>query len=342
MDRRSFLCETTSGIVAALWLPWLSERRRTYVGSACYESGAPLTGCATVDESAPDVALECVRGGIPAASTCGSTAEAVTRISTCLGARKLMVHFVGHGDTGLITTGEGAAGNDPDKHIGIDNEDLWRPYLSQLRDKVASLTLWGCHTGLGNAGADLLFAVAQVVNAPVAAPTGLITCDNGDLILEPGTKMQVATPIRRPAPLTIADPMLVSLDGVRTAGRGDSSIARPAGSDACITFALPGTDPSSQAGHVTLPAEVTADLLRLVRFDHPVELRMMPLAKVTGRLSIQAGAQGQGARNFTLLNDRLLSDDQNPRRFYPVSSSFGLALRRRLDACSHSAKGCTR
>ena len=61
------------------------------------------------------------------------------------------------------------------------------------------MSIWACHTGAGEAGSDLLFAMAKRLGKPVRAGTGYLYVNSArGLWWENGTQMQIATPTNRP------------------------------------------------------------------------------------------------------------------------------------------------
>jgi hypothetical protein len=66
--------------------------------------------------------------------------------------------------------------------------------------KFAILTIMSCTTGAGDDGAELLFRIANAIDKPVQARTGLTYCNNG-ITFEPGSTWQVVQPGVKPAPI---------------------------------------------------------------------------------------------------------------------------------------------
>jgi len=167
---------------------------------------APLKGCVTIDSTTPDGYLDNARAGTQTASGNKDTASAAANL---LASEKTTpsspASIVGHGSDGVIATGGGKSPSNPTQYIGTQNESGWTSSLATLKGSTTDLYLYGCHVGADDAGAQLLFDIAKVVNATVYGPTGLIYCDSkGNFALEIGSQWQVATPTTKPA--SIAPP----------------------------------------------------------------------------------------------------------------------------------------
>jgi len=140
-----------------------------------------------------------------AAPVHANTAEAVTNLLSCLHTLKQPAFLIGHGSRGQISTGCGlnmrictqdallSTGN-CDSFIGYCNTDRWKVPMSKLAGKISHLYLLGCYTGDGQQGLLFLNKLASIVKAPVAAPTGYITCLRGNFQLMDGSSWEVAFP----------------------------------------------------------------------------------------------------------------------------------------------------
>jgi hypothetical protein len=176
------------------------------IGVAVPES-VVMSGCGTVDDG-PDDNEGFLKGTRDRMHLPGhaSTAGAVKNLLSCLdGAAGKDVNIIGHGIDGRISTGVGerlsAIKTTSAGVLAFDNEDAWKNALAQLKDaRVASLTLWGCNTGAGEEGASLVAEIAQLINAPVNAPTGLVYPGAGtnDFMIQVDTTMQSAKPGQTP------------------------------------------------------------------------------------------------------------------------------------------------
>jgi hypothetical protein len=107
----------------------------------------------------------------------------------------------GHGDQGFLETGAGQNGpfSDPLKYIYLYNEDSWGPQLDRINPtRITMISIWSCHVGAGQDGADLLYAMAKRSGRAVRAGTGLLLSSDTDTWWENGSVQQVATPTHKP------------------------------------------------------------------------------------------------------------------------------------------------
>ena len=157
-----------------------------------YETGT-VKSCWTIDRTskaaggADNGFLDCARGHTPGFMSDGSTPECATNLINCLGVGQGIANIVGHGNDGLIVTGQGQTPSDPNKFITTWNENIWGPLLKPLKGKAGTVKLWACHPGTGQPGADLLYAMMLETNATCLGPTGFLYCSNNGLYLEPNS-----------------------------------------------------------------------------------------------------------------------------------------------------------
>lgn len=278
------------------------------------------SNCVSIDQTTNDNGfLNCARLGEPGASNHGSTAQAIANLLACLGAPTGTANLIGHGDDGIIVTGTGQNANDPDKYISLGNAIHWRSYVRQLRGHVYSFSLWACHPGTGDAGADFLYSIAQTVNCQVGGPTGFLYCDNGRLWLEPNSVWQVATPTYRPPAIPAPTPHFMSYLEMEFAMEGKTNLVKL---ESVTEVIYTPTFGRSRVA-TTLAGNDARDLLSLVRFDAPFQPGGNPAALVTGILTVKFGEQ---TREFDIFNNRLLQDRSNPTLFYQATASFGVVL----------------
>jgi hypothetical protein len=125
------------------------------------------------------------------------------------------VAIVGHGSSGIIGAGIGRSlqvGPCLNRCISLNNKAQWIQLFEKLKDKgIKSLYLFSCFTGAGNDGAELLYDLANSINATVAAPTGriLIFQQGRFFKLENNAQWQVAQPAPAPKPATINMPPII-------------------------------------------------------------------------------------------------------------------------------------
>lgn len=269
---------------------------------------APLPGCVSIDATTPDGYLDNARAGMPVAGAHVTVQTAAGNLLACANraSQPSTASLVGHGMMGLIVTGGGQSPRTSSQYIALDNQSVWNPLLQPLSGRISTLYLYGSHVGAGVDGAQLLYALARVVNAPVWAPTGLIYCDaQGDFFLQAGSLWQVATPQAPPTPLS---PPTVQPSSPAVGTPSSRSGARIG---ACAAFG---------SGGVPLPRKSALALTSQVRWDQPFQGPGKPAAMVTGR--VRASFGGTAMRSFTILNNALVRDDADPTRFYPVGPAF--------------------
>lgn len=110
-------------------------------------------------------------------------------------------NLAGHGNEGLLTTGAGQTGQQTEhNYMSNWNEWAWGPQMARLAQKsFPVLSIWSCHTGAGEDGADFLYAVAKRVGRAVRARTGFLYSNvKCEVWFENGSVWQVATPSHRP------------------------------------------------------------------------------------------------------------------------------------------------
>jgi hypothetical protein len=288
-----------------------------------------IAGCTSIDAYPRDNGfLPCARAHNPRASGHGSTAEAIASLMRCIGAGTGTASLVGHGEAGIIGTGIGdgsvPGSVTPDKLISTRNRSYWEPYVRQLRGHATSLTLWACHPGAEDAGADFLYMLAGIINANVAGPTGFLYCSvqQSELWIEPGSVWQVATPSHRPNP--IKRPTLRLLDIPMEMVLNETPEKRVPLDDILSVEFRPGF--MAHTGFRLMDADAR-DFLRLAQWDQPYQPGGVPAAMVSGILVVTFASAGrQETREFALYNHLLLEDLAARGTFYRCSDGFQSAL----------------
>jgi hypothetical protein len=287
-------------------------------------SNGGVTVCWSIDQTsqaaggADNGYLDCARSHTPGYSSHGTTVQCVTNLSNCLGTGPGIANIVGHGNDGLIITGEGQQAGDPDKFIASWDQNIWGPVVAALKGKVGGIKLCGCHTGTGPEGASLLYGMMNETNATIMGPTGFLYCGGRGFWLEPNATWQISspgrpmpTPIDAPTPhfvmradewgLQMKDSKRVELESVETleVRRGRNVLLSLAG-NAARSFA------------------------QLIDFANPIEINAVVGAVVTGELSIKVSGQEEVA--FWIYNNRLLQRKDQPSLYYRCSEGFRAAL----------------
>lgn len=143
-------------------------------------------------------------------STQGAADNGLTLLGAIEGMSTGELNIGGHGNEGLLETGTGQNGPfDSKKMILTWNEYDWGPSLDQIKNSsVTQITIWSCHTGAGQDGADLLFGMAKRCGRAVRAGTGFLYSNDKQTWWEAGSVWQVATPTNRPVPIPAPSPHL--------------------------------------------------------------------------------------------------------------------------------------
>jgi len=158
--------------------------------------------CETVSTGSDNGFLECavkVIGG--SASRNSSTNGAFSNLRACLSSVRSAVIY-GHGDSGLICTGDGDACGSSSTTITHSNGGSWIPYAATIKDKASSIKLAACKPGAGAAGSTLLYKMAQATNVNVSGPTGLLWCSEAQNKLWIEGYWKTATPTEKPPAFT--------------------------------------------------------------------------------------------------------------------------------------------
>lgn len=221
-------------------------------------------------------------------------------------------NIVGHGNEGQLETGLGQSGAyDPTKFIFIYNESFWGPEFDKLQPSpVTYVSLWACHPGAGEDGAELVYAMAKRCGRAVRAGTGFLYCNRDKFWWENGTKWQVGTPTHKPTPIPAPSPHFGAFDPLIYAGRNAVRI------DQVVAIEIARTD---QAGKKVAPRRFESDqaveiVTRLFQ-SPPIDLAEVAIpAMKTAEISI-ALADGTIVE-MTVLNDRLAVDQASGTGYY--------------------------
>ncbi|MDB5456709.1 MAG: hypothetical protein JWP92_2294 [Caulobacter sp.] len=285
----------------------------------------PVTGCATIDSTTPDGYLDNARVGIPTAGANATSAIAASNLLGCESPKtvKVTATIVGHGGPGVIAAGCGRTLGGPTTYIGLANQSTWQPSLATLNGQVSSLMLYGCNTGADQAGADLLYNIARIVNASVSAPTGWISCNaQGVFALQDGTGFQTATPTSKPTPIpkpstgaTLAvSNALLQVNGALVSVDLDDM--------ASATYLAATTD------GVTLTGPRALSLAKAVALDSPLTIPGALGSLVTGELKVTfKTSTGVLTKTFVVYEAALVQDSDEPELFYPVRAAFESLLK---------------
>lgn len=228
------------------------------------------------------------------------------------------LNLCGHGNDGLIETGMGQNGPYDDNKIILPwNEFAWGPQLDRLRpSSVTYVSLWACHPGAGQEGADLLYAMAQHCGRAVRGGTGFLYCSAQQLYWENGSVWQVATPTNKPAPIQAPTPHRILMANLRFEIQG-----REYGPGDVVQFELEpraiSATPSNAVTKTLHGASAQAAASNLFRSE-PMDMKVGISAMVTAMIRITF-AEGSVAE-FVVLNDRLAVDTKSRVGYYIASA----------------------
>ncbi len=291
-----------------------------------------IGNCATIDDNTTqdNGALACLRKSWPDHKNHNGTVSAVSNLLQCspIALNTAMLVLVGHGTEGLIVT---SGGQSWVEGIAVWNENYdWGPKLVRIKDhQFAVLTLFACETGAGEDGADLLYNMAKVINRPVRARTGLVSCGGGgQIFFEPGSTWQMANP-QGPRPTPIPKPPhktfsmnkneLVIVDDRHSVSIKKEDIK----SVVIVRISLRKRTEQK----ITLDVQEGFPLLQLIDFKNPViNIGAVPAIK-TGTIDIQFMSKGTlSDKKYVLYNDRFVQDENKPNVYYFSDDSLQRAL----------------
>lgn len=230
------------------------------------------------------------------------------------------VNIDGHGSDGFMTFGSGQTGNQDYKTNVIMNwnQTFWEPQFRRLAGKcIPDLWLFSCHTGAGEEGADLLYAIAKIIGKPVHARTGLTYCGSKCVTFEPGSVWQTATPTYRPP--AIPPPSMISYRRSRTAiatlevDKTATEVPLDAVEEVILSRAFLG----KATIEVKFEAKRAAALADQLLYSDPFTPPGQPLSHITGEVTLRLMiAKTLRARAFEIHSDRLLRDKESGLFYY--------------------------
>jgi len=270
------------------------------------QNSAPLDGCTTIDAAKGDLALKAARDANPNAPGNSTTKEAVDNLLACETKRPKFgpANLVGHGCDGDIDTGK-----DVGQCITSKNTQLWTPHLEKLTDKVSQLFLFGCSVGAGVEGSKLLHQLAQVINAPVSAPTGLISFTSTGYKLEAGAVWQTATPTEQP---DLIEP---------PPHGGPHAMSEPSGASPGGTL-VREADYTPRGDGPSAPEHVSMALAKEVLWDEPVVIEGELLAKVTGHLNAHVVTPRKTEIRSLIVYNHVVLLDVVTKTYYRATPEF--------------------
>lgn len=275
-------------------------------------AGATVSGRASIDTSTNDNGyLRIARDTNPQAGRHGNAQQAISNIN---GGERTKV-LIGHGYRGLIVTGTGQSASDPARYISLTNQANWQPAVAALKGQCSILYLYACHPGVSQEGANFLFNLAQVLGCTVMGPTGFIYINpQGMFSLEPRSVWQSATPTHRPNPIEAPTPYFRELLEEIFVVVDTGVVGMKIEDVVSLTFTPLMRNPENRSPSLTIRGADSQEVLKRLALTEPFRLPGIPGAVVTGRLQIQAGDGTE--KQFLVLNERMLQDQDNPEIFH--------------------------
>jgi hypothetical protein len=216
----------------------------------------------------------------------------------------------GHGNDGQFETGSGQSGFDLDKFVYLYNEDNWGPQFERIKPTATTVvSIWACHPGAGDDGADLLFAMAKRCGRAVRGGTGFLYCSAQSLYWENGSVWQAATPTNRPNPIAAPSPHLASTSNTRFQ-ISEKEFEATEVESVEVTLMSFGRSSSSYGLRRQVAQSAVANLFR----SDALEMNVAVAAMVTGTLKI--AFSGSMAAEFIIYNDRLAVDRKSGTGYY--------------------------
>jgi hypothetical protein len=231
----------------------------------------------------------------------------------------------GHGNTGLIETGAGQHGPWlPGTYVTSWNERYWAPALGRLRTQNFSLlVLWGCHTGEGDDGADLLFAMARIVGFPVQATNGFVYTNGRSVWIETNAVWVTALPTLRPTPIRAPTPHSLlykqDRDILVLVAHGQPYTTNISVVHAARVVLRRALGPPREA--INLPTDVAQDIAACVFGSMPFPVPGMPTGLITAEIEfILAIDNRETSISILVYNDRLCVNTKESTAYYPSAA----------------------
>lgn len=276
----------------------------------------------TYKSAQPDLFIDCVTSRKPTLRNEDNTSALGNVLQSPAGAG--FVALVGHGGPGTLCTGFGnRCGSEPSSQISqwnVDGKAGWGRLITAPPPKMDGFMFLSCGTGAEDAGADLLFSMAQKLGCPVHARTFLVWCKAGEILLDNRGTWQVADPAHRPTAIPAPD-VPVSTSGLQI------EVVR-------LTYTPDGQQPLTM---VIDPADGQS-LAPRIGLSAPCRTAAYPAAYERGFLEVRTRPAGGGGAErgqagawtpltLRILGDQILQDVDRSDVYYYVTSDFHGALR---------------
>jgi hypothetical protein len=225
----------------------------------------------------------------------------------------------GHGNTGFFETGAGQTGPwDTNQFVYLFNAGTWGPQLQRIAGRYAMMTIWACHTGEGQDGADLVFQMSQFATFPVRATNGYVYTDGTRVWLEANAVWVTATPTAKPSPVNAPTPHPLIMRADQRSFIIDSegkSISIPLEKVSRVEIERYSITRDKQ--NLLLSGEVAQMFVWRLLYTEPFELPGQPMAFITAKVTLTFDAgEGQETRTIIVYNDRLAYDAMSKKAYY--------------------------
>jgi len=232
-------------------------------------------------------------------------------------------NIIGHANDGLIETGMGQNGPfDNNKIIMPWNESAWGPQLDRIQPTgITYVSLWGCHPGAGQDGADLLYAMAKRCGRAVRGGTGFLYCNNQSIWWENGSQWQVATPSHKPAPIAAPSPHFTGA-AVKIEVEGAEADSSEAVALVIELFTLG----MSKSNTTRFEGRSASDVLTHLVQSPPIDFANTAIPGIV-TANVTVGFTGDRRLTFTIYNDRLAIETKTKTGYY-ISSVHSIVASR--------------
>jgi len=228
----------------------------------------------------------------------------------------------GHGNEGYLETGQGQSGPyNPGTSIHNYNQGAWGPQLDKLKPSpITMLSIWSCHTGAGQDGADLLYAMAVRCGRAVRARTGFTYTNSTSVWFENNSTWQVATPSHKPAPIAAPTPHFVGTMVVfETAGANLSA------EDVVGVTIERMTAPDAKTTPKSLTDAAAAQLVKDLFVPNAMDMDVAIMGFITATIAVTF--KGGATLVFDVYNDRLAVEQSAKTGYYlrgPLKTLYDL------------------
>lgn len=255
-----------------------------------------------------------------------TTIKAVDDMLTAVGQG---INIGGHGDVGFLETGAGQGGPFPDGQcIHSYNQVSWGPQLDRIANAaIVTISIWSCHVGAEDDGADLLYAMAKRAQHAVRAGTGYLFSDAQGKHWQNGSVWQVATPTSRPAPITRPPG-----NTIVARAQHPRVIPTPNGSFrldeiAEVRVEAVASNRSFTAGIREISGQAAAEFVGHLFVGSPMDFRGISVTALA-TATIVVRSTGGDEVTFTVLNGGLAIDRATDTGFYLSRDPMAMVYRR--------------